>query len=80
MAGVEGVRISFFMILLILLILVAVISTIAIYVRRRRIDSLSSAEKKLDDRFARGDISAEEYHNRLQELEGHSNRPPENKV
>lgn len=80
MEEAEGVRISFFMILLIVLILVAVISTIAIYVRKRRIDSLSSAEKKLDDRFARGDISAEEYRNRLQELDGHSDQPPKNKV
>lgn len=80
MAEAEGLQISLVMIFLIVLILIAAITAVAIYVRRRRINSLSSAEKKLDDRFARGDISAEEYRNRLQELEGHSNRPPENKV
>ncbi len=80
MAEAEGVPISFIMILLIVIILVAAISSIAIYVRRRRIDSLSSAEKKLDDRFAKGRISAEEYRRRLQELKRRSDPPPEDKA
>ena len=76
MAETEGVRISFFMILLIVLILVAAISAVAIYTRQRRIGSLGSAEKKLDDRFAKGEISAEEYRQRLQELDSRRKRPP----
>lgn len=77
MAETEGVRISFFMILLIVLILVAAISAVAIYARRRSIGSLGIAEKKLDDRFAKGEISAEEYRQRLQELDSRRKSPPE---
>ncbi|HSP21561.1 MAG TPA: SHOCT domain-containing protein [Planococcus sp. (in: firmicutes)] len=77
MAETEGVRISFFMILLIVLILVAVISSVAVYARRRSGGSLGSAEKKLDDRFAKGEISAEEYRQRLQELDETRGKPPE---
>ncbi|WP_416144030.1 hypothetical protein [Planococcus koreensis] len=77
MAETEGVRISFFMILLIVLILVAAISAVAIYARRRSIGSLGIAEKKLDDCFAKGEISAEEYRQRLQDLDSRRKRPPE---
>ena len=77
MAEAEGVRISFFMILLIVLILVAAISAVAVYARRRSIGSLGSAEKKLDDRFAKGEINAEEYRRRLQELDETRGKPPE---
>lgn len=77
MAEAEGVRISFFMILLIVLILVAAISAVAVYVRRRSIGSLGSAEKKLDDRFAKGEITAEEYRQRLKELDETGRKPPQ---
>lgn len=77
MAETEGVRISVFMILLIVLILVAAISAVAIYARQRSIGSLGTAEKKLDDRFAKGEISAEEYRQRLQELDSRRKSPPE---
>lgn len=77
MAEAEGVRISFFMILLIVLILVAAISAVAVYARRRSIGSLGSAEKKLDDRFAKGEITAEEYRQRLKELDETGRKPPQ---